>query len=346
MLPAVPVVAGVVASHDVPIYSRGIGTVIAYNTVVVRSQIQGQITQIAFTEGRAVQAGDLLAQIDPHPYQAQLDQTIATRDRDQAQLTNALGNLDRYNQLQSKGYATPQLTDTQKAQVAQLQSAIKSDEALIEQARVQLGYASLSPITGVTGVRQVDAATSSTERSERPGRVTQIEPISVIFSLSRLTCPKSAADGKGPLAVRLQPDDHKLDEGRLDLVDNEILQTTGTIRLKAEFQHGASAVAGRLINVRLLLRRHDGLTVPESAVQRGQQGAYACGIDPTMWWRPARSRSRRSPTARSSWIPVSANEQVVVDGQYKLRPGSLVTILHGKAAEEAASQSAQQANIP
>jgi multidrug efflux system membrane fusion protein len=154
---AVPVVAGTVRNGDVPIYLRGIGTVIAYNTDVVRSQIQGQITKITFTEGQTVKAGDTLAEIDPRPYQAQLDQMMATRDRDQAQLTNSLANLDRYNQLLAKGDATVQLLDTQKAQVLQLQSAIKSDEALIEAAKVQLEYTKLtSPIAGVTGVRQVD----------------------------------------------------------------------------------------------------------------------------------------------------------------------------------------------
>jgi multidrug efflux pump subunit AcrA (membrane-fusion protein) len=121
----VPVVAGVVGSQDVPIYLRGVGTVIAYNTVLVRSQIQGQITKIAFTEGQTVHAGDLLAQIDPRPYQAQVDQVTATRDRDQAQLANAQANLGRYTQLGEKGWATPQLVETQTAQVAQLQSAVK-----------------------------------------------------------------------------------------------------------------------------------------------------------------------------------------------------------------------------
>src|SRR5262245_5400375 len=155
--PSVPVVAGVVSSGDVPIYLRGVGTVIAYNTVLVRSQIQGQITKIAFAEGQSVHAGDLLAQIDPRPYQAQLDQVTATRDRDQAQLNNAQANLGRYTQLGEKGWATPQLVETQTAQVAQLQSAVKADDALIEAANVQLGYTRLtSPIDGVTGVRQVD----------------------------------------------------------------------------------------------------------------------------------------------------------------------------------------------
>src|ERR1700730_15307739 len=143
-LPPVPVVAGAVAQHDVPIYLTGVGTVIAFNTVVVHSQIQGQIVSINFTEGQTVHTGDLLAQIDPRPYQAQIDQVTATRDRDQAQLVNAQANLARYTQLGDKGWATPQLVETQKAQVAQLQSAIKADEALIEAAKVQLSYTRLT----------------------------------------------------------------------------------------------------------------------------------------------------------------------------------------------------------
>src|SRR5258706_1909385 len=155
--PPVPIVAGTVAQHDVPIYLTGVGTVIAYNTVVVRSQIQGQIISINFTEGQTVKTGDLLAQIDPSPYQAQIDQLTATRDRDQAQLANAQANLARYTTLGNQGWATPQLLDTQKAQVAQLQNAIKADEALIEAAKVQLGYTRLtSPIDGVVGIRQID----------------------------------------------------------------------------------------------------------------------------------------------------------------------------------------------
>ena len=237
---AVPVVAGVVTPHDVPIFLRGVGTVIAYNTLVVRSQIQGQITQIAFTEGQSVKAGDLLAQIDPRPYQAQLDQVIATRDRDQAQLANALGNLARYNDLLAKGWATPQLAETQKAQVAQLQNAIKADEALIEAARVQLEYTRLtSSIPGVTGVRQVDVG-NIIHPTDPNGLVvvTQLQPISVIFSLPEGNLPKIQQQmAAAPLTVMAysQDDQIKLDDGKLSLIDNEILQTTGTIRLKAEF---------------------------------------------------------------------------------------------------------------
>jgi multidrug efflux system membrane fusion protein len=352
--PAVPVVAGVVSSHDVPIYLRGVGTVIAYNTLVVRSQIQGQITKIAFTEGQSVKAGDLLAQIDPRPYQAQLDQVTATRDRDQAQLANARGNLDRYTQLSSKGWATPQLVETQKAQVAQLENAIKADEALIEAARVQLEYTRLtSSIPGVTGVRQVDVG-NIIHPTDPNGLVvvTQLQPISVIFSLPEATLPEiQQRMGTGALAVMAysQNDQIKLDEGKLSLVDNEILQTTGTIRLKAEFPNAAHLLwPGELINVWLLLdTRHDGLTVPAAAVQQGPQGAYVYVINPdnAVAVRPVKVAQVSGGQALID-SGLTANEQVVVDGQYKLEPGTHVTLLHGKAAEEAAAQSAQQTPIP
>jgi membrane fusion protein, multidrug efflux system len=353
-VPTVPVVAGTVNSHDVPIYLEGVGTVIAYNTVVVRSQIQGQITKIAFTEGQSVHAGDLLAQIDPRPYQAQIDQLTATRDRDQAQLTNAQANLGRYTRLGQQGWATPQLVETQQAQVRQLQSAIKADEALIEAAEVQLGYTGLtSPINGITGVRQVDIG-NIIHPTDPNGLVvvTQIEPISVIFTLPETDLPKIQQQmPNGPLAVLAysQDDTIKLDEGKLTLVDNEILQTTGTIRLKAEFPNTARRLwPGELINVWLLLNtRHDGLTVPASAVQQGQNGAFAYVIAPdgTVQLRPILVSQIRGGQALID-AGLSANEQVVVDGQYKLRPGTHVTVLHGQAAEEAAAQSAQQIPIP
>src|SRR5882757_3043683 len=204
--PAVPVVAGTVASQDVPIYLRGVGTVIAYNNVVVRSQITGQLTKIAFTQGQTVHKGDLLGEIDPRPYQAQIDQYTANRDRDQAQLVNAQANLDRYTPLASKGYATPQLVDTQKAQVAQLQNAVKADEALIEAAKVQLSFTRLtSPIDGVVGIRQIDIGNIvSPSNTNGLVVVTQLDPISLIFTLPETVLPQIQQQEqvtKSPLAV-------------------------------------------------------------------------------------------------------------------------------------------------
>jgi multidrug efflux system membrane fusion protein len=356
VLPPVPVVAGAVAQHDVPIYLTGVGTVIAFNTVVVHSQIQGQIVSINFTEGQTVHTGDLLAQIDPRPYQAQIDQVTATRDRDQAQLLNAQANLARYTQLGDKGWATPQLVETQKAQVAQLQSAIKADEALIEAAKVQLSYTRLtSPIDGVVGIRQIDIG-NVIHPTDPNGLVvaTQIEPISLIFTLPETDLPKiqqQQEKTKGPLTVLSYSQDNtiKLDEGVLGLVNNQILQTTGSIQLKANFPNKAHRLwPGELVNARLLLdTRHDGLTVPASVVQQGPKGAYAYVINPnnTVEIRPVTVAQTSEGQALID-SGLKANEQVVIDGQYKLQPGTNVTVLHGQAAEEAAAQSAQQAPIP
>jgi multidrug efflux system membrane fusion protein len=352
----VTVVAGAVAERDLPIYLTGVGTVIAYNTVVVRSQIQGQIVSINFAEGQAVRKGDLLAQIDPRPYQAQVNQYTATRDRDQAQLTNALTNLNRYTPLATRGFATQQLLDTQKAQVSQLQNAVKSDEALIDAANVQLSYARLtSPIDGVTGIRQVDIG-NIIHPTDPNGLVvvTQIEPISLIFTLPETELPKiqqQQEKANGPLTVLAysQDDKFKLDVGKLTLVDNEILQTTGSIRLKAEFPNKSLRLwPGELVNARLLLEtRHDGLTVPASVVQQGPQGAYAYVIAPdgAVAIQPI-SVAQISEGQALIDSGLKANQPVVVDGQYKLSPGSRVTVLHGRAAEEAAAQTAQQDPIP
>src|SRR6202158_4794104 len=190
--PVVPIVAGTVAQHDVPIYLTGVGTVIAYNTDVVRAQIQGQIISINFTEGQTVHAGDLLAQIDPRPYQALIDQYTGNLQRDQAQLINAQANLTRYTTLGNKGWATPQLIETQKAQVGQLQAAIKADQALIDAANVQLSFTRLtSPIDGVVGIRQIDVG-NIIHPTDANGLVVvpQIEPISLIFTLPETVLPQ------------------------------------------------------------------------------------------------------------------------------------------------------------
>jgi len=350
----VPVVASTVISRKVPVYLRGVGTVIAYNTVQIHSQITGVLTRIAFTEGQSVKAGDLLAEIDPSPYQAQLDQMIATRGRDQAQLVNALANLARYNQLLAKGWATQQLVATQEAQVSQLQYAVKADDALIAAAKVQLGYTRLtSPITGVTGVRLIDMG-NVIHPTDVTGVVivTQLQPISVLFTLPETNLPEVQQQmAKGTLTVLAysQDDRIKLDQGKLALVDNEIVQTTGTIRLKAEFPNPAHRLwPGELISVRLVLEtRLNGLTVPASVVQQGPQGAYAYVISPDNTVE-ARSIKVGQISEGQALIDagLKAGESVVVDGQYKLQPGSHVTILHGAAAAEAAAQSATQAGIP
>ena len=353
-VPTVPVVAGTVNSGDVPIYLQGVGTVIAYNTVIVRSQIQGQITKINFSEGQTVKTGDLLAVIDPRPYQAQLDQANANRSRDEAQLTNAQANLKRYTTLGNQGWATPQLVETQQAQVKQLQAAIKADEAAIEWAQTQLSYAQLtSPIDGVTGIRQVDIG-NIIHPTDPNGLVvvTQLEPISVIFTLPETNLPQvqqTLANGALKVVAYSQDNTMKLDEGSLDFIDNEIVQTTGSVRFRANFPNKDHKLwPGELVNAWLLLdTRNDGLTVSASAVQQGPQGPYVYVInaDSTVAVRPVKVAQVSGGQALID-SGLSAGEQVVIDGQYKLQPGIHVTILHGKAAQEAAAQAAQQMPIP
>ncbi len=354
--PPAPIVAGTVAQHDVPIYLTGVGTVIAYNTDVVRAQIQGQIMSIDFTEGQTVHAGDLLAQIDPRPYQALIDQYTGNLERDQAQLVNAQANLKRYTQLGDKGWATPQLVETQQAQVGELQAAIKADQALIDAAKVQLSYTRLtSPIDGVVGIRQIDVGNIiSPSNTNGLVVVTQLHPISLIFTLPETSLPQiqlQQQKTKTPLPVLAYSQDNtiKLDEGVLGLVNNEILQTTGSIQLKANFSNASNRLwPGELVNARLLLdTRHNGLTVPAAVVQQGTKGPYAYVVNPdsTVAIRPIKVAQISDGQALID-SGLQANEQVVVDGQYKLQPGTHVTILHGKAAEEAAAQDALQAPIP
>jgi membrane fusion protein, multidrug efflux system len=284
--PPVSIVAASVQSHDVPIYLRGVGTVIAYNNVLVRSQITGQLVKISFHQGQQVKKGDVLAVIDPSPYQAQLDQAIANRDRDEAHLENAKIDLNRYTDLAKQKSIAQQLADSQKAIVDQLVAVIKSDEAIIESARVNLSYTNLtSPIDGVTGIRQIDIG-NIIHPTDVNGLVdvTQIEPISLIFTLPEANfVPVQERMSQGPVTVFVDSQDGKqLDQGTLNLVDNQIIQTTGTIRLRAEFPNKKQLLwPGQLVNARLLLdTRHDGLTVRASVVLQGPQGPYAYVVNP------------------------------------------------------------------
>src|SRR5271155_3690010 len=351
--PAAPIVAGTVAQHDVPIYLSGVGTVIAYNTDVVRAQIQGQIISINFTEGQTVHAGDLLAQIDPRPYQALIDQYTGNLQRDQAQLKNAQANLTRYTTLGDQGWATPQLVETQQAQVGELQAAIKSDQALIDEAKVQLSYTRLtSPIDGVVGIRQIDVGNIISPSSTNGlVVVTQINPISLIFTLPETVLPQiqqQEEKAKAPLAViaYTQDDTTLLDQGVLGLVNNEILQTTGSIQLKANFSNKSRRLwPGQLVNARLLVdTRHNGLTVPAAVAQEGPNGPYAYVVKPDLTVEPRPIKVAQISNGQALIDSgLRANEQVVIDGQYKLQPGAHVTMLHGKAAQEEAAQEALQA---
>jgi len=353
-LPSVPVVAEAVKSGNVPIYLRGIGTVQAYNTDTIRTQVTGQITKIAFNEGQTVHAGDLLVQIDPRPYQAQVDQAIAARDRDQAQLANAQQVMQRSLPLLSKGFVPVETVETQKNQVAQFEATVKSDEAMIENAQVQLSYTQItSPINGVTGIRLIDVGNIA-QPSDPNGIVvvTQLQPISVLFTLPETDLPTiQQAMAKGPMTVLAYSEDNKteLDKGTLGVLDNQIVQTSGSVKLKANFPNLQNRLwPGELVNVRLLTEtRPNALTVPATAVQQGQQGSYVYVIKPdgTVELRVvkvAQTGVRRAIIDSG----LQANEQVVIGGQSRLQPGSPVKVLHGKAAQDLLNESAAQTSIP
>jgi multidrug efflux system membrane fusion protein len=352
--PATPVVAAVVEAHPVPIYLRGVGTVIAFSNVVLRSQITGPLIKVSFRQGQTVRKGDVLAEIDPRPYKAQLDQAVANQDRDQAQLLNAQANLNRYVPLQAKGFATGQLVDTQKAQVAQLEAAVKSDQAVIENAQVNLSYTQLTAsIDGVTGIRQIDEG-NIIHPTDANGLVdlTQIQPISLIFTLPQATFPEIQQElAKGPVKVLAYSQDEKikLDEGELLLIDNQINQTTGTIRLRATFPNAQRLLwPGELVNARLLLRTDPaGLTIASAAVQQGPKGPYVYVVMPDQSVQ-VRAVQLAQITEGQALINsgLKAGDTVVVDGQYRLQPGTRVTILQGQAAQEANMQSAVDQAIP
>src|SRR5215204_2274170 len=348
--PGVPVVAAAVKQGSVPIYLRGIGNVQAYNTVAVHSQISGPITQIAFTEGQAVHTGDLLAVIDPRPYQAQLDQALANQARDEAQLANAKQLYGRNLPLLQQGWVPVQTVETQKDQVAQFAAMVQSDAAQVETARVNLSYTRLtSPINGVAGIRLVDIG-NIVQPSDPNGVVvlTQLQPISVIFTLPQTQLPQiQQAMAKGPLTVLAYSQDNKieLDKGTLGVLDNQIIQTSGSARLKANFPNPANRLwPGELVNARLLINTlPDALTLPAPAVQQGPQGEYVYVVKPdgTVEQRSVTVAQLGNLTAVIS-SGVTAGDQVVKAGQARLQPGSRVTLLQGDAAKAALAQQTQQ----
>ena len=324
----VPVTVGVVKDQEFAISRVGLGTVQAYNTVTVKARVDGEVQKITFHEGQDLQAGDVMAQIDPRPYEAQLHQAEADKACDEALLSNAKLDLERYSKLVVKEFATRQSFDAQGALVAQYQAAVAHDQAVIDNARVQLGYTTIvSPLTGRAGIRLIDQG-NIVHASDSGGLVviTQMAPISVIFTLPQKYLPEiiDAMRG-GTLVVSAydQDDRIKLAEGRLELIDNQIDQGTGSIRLKAIFQNLDGRLwPGQFVSARLLLGVRHGPVVPDSALQSGPNGSYAFVVrqDSTVGTHPVRiAASRYGEALIESGLAVG--ETIVVDGHYKLRPG-------------------------
>jgi multidrug efflux system membrane fusion protein len=336
-LPAIPVTAATVQQHDVPIVLEGLGTVQALNTATMHTQVQGTLDTVDFVEGQQVKRGQRLAQIDPRVYQAQVDQAEATLGRDKALLTNAQADLNRYLPLLSRGFSTAQQVDTQKAQVAQLQNTVKSDEAALEGARTQLSFTSITaPFDGITGIRQIDPG-NIVHPTDVSGLVvvTQVQPITVIFTLPSVAIPQvehALATGQVSAEAYDATNTIKLDQGQLMLVDNQVDASTGTVRLKAKFQNAQKTLwPGAFVNVHLVISvRHDALTLPLPAVQQGPAGpfVYVIASDGTVSARPVSvGQSRDGQVMIDSGV--TANETVVLAGQYRLTEGATVEIVHG-----------------
>ncbi len=330
----VPVVAGTVEQKDVPIYLDGLGTVQAFNTVLVRSRVDGQVQRIAFEEGQDVKAGDLLAQIDPAPFQAQVDQNVAKKAADQAQLSVARINFARDADLLASKILSQQDYDVQKALVDQLAAAVQADQAAIDNARVQLGYTTItSPLDGRTGIRMVDQG-NIVHANDSNGIVviTQLRPISVVFTLPEQNLPQiqQHLGGGGTLSTFAvdRENRNRLAYGKLAVIDNQIDTATGTIRLKATFPNPELTLwPGQFVNVRLLLEtRKNGTVVPASVVQRGPDGTFAYIINnqSSAQVRPIRVAQVDQGQALID-SGLAPGERVVVDGHYKLQPGTKVT---------------------
>jgi membrane fusion protein, multidrug efflux system len=352
-VPGIPVVAVTATTGDVPVYLTGLGTVQAYNTVTVHVRVDGTLDKVLFVEGQDVKAGDLLGQIDPRPFQAQLDQVVAAKARDEALLADAKLDLQRYQKLAAQNSIAVQQRDTQVALVAQDAAIVKNDQAQIEYAAVQLAYTAIvSPIAGRTGVRMIDAG-NIVHATDTIGLVvvTQIEPISVLFTLPEDyvgEVNRQIAAGPLTVAASSRADDKVLGQGTLLLVNNQIDQTTGTIQLKATFPNQDHALwPGQFIDARLLVEtRHGAVTVPAAAVQRGPQGvfAYMVKADNTVEMRPIKVSAANAggPTALIE-SGIAAGEQVVVDGQLKLRPGVSVKLVQAAPPTAAPAMSAPSA---
>lgn len=328
--PAVPVTIAPVEKADFPVYLSGLGTVQGFNTVQVRTRVDGEITQIVFKEGQFVKEGDLLAQIDPRPFQATLDAAKAKKVQDEATLNNAKLDLARSTKLGE--FATRQTVDTQNANVAQLTAQIAGDQAAIDNAQTQLDYTSIrAPIAGVTGIRMVDVGNIVTAAAQTAiVSIAQVEPISVIFTAPEQQLPAIAAAMKrGPLKVIAYTTDGRkqLSEGVLALINNQVDSTSGTIRLKATFDNKDHALwPGLSVSTRLLIETvKDATVVPEDAVQHGPDGlfAFAVGEGNKAVVRPIKVRETGNGKSLID-SGLAPGEEVVTRGQYRVQAGSLL----------------------
>lgn len=337
----IPVAAATATPVDVPVYVNALGTVQASKTATITTRVDGQLQQLPFAEGSDVKAGDLLAQIDPAPYQAQLAQAEAKQAQDEALLENARLDVKRYTQLSPEDYASKQTLDAARAQVAQLTAQIKSDQAGIKAARTQLAYTTIvAPFNGRTGLRLVDEG-NIVRASDSTGIVviTELQPIYVLFTLPQDQLPDLvAAMAAHPVAATAIATDGKttLDEGTVTLIDNRIDPATGTVRLRASFENRSGRMwPGQFVNVRVLMDTlHDALTIPSTAVSQGPHGSFVYVVKPdgTADMRTVAVGHETSATTQIV-AGLQQGERVVTSGQYRLQTGAHVRILANTATQ-------------
>ncbi|RXG86231.1 efflux RND transporter periplasmic adaptor subunit [Bradyrhizobium vignae] len=336
---------------DVPIVVEGLGTATPLNTAVIRTQVQGTLESVDFVEGQEVQRGQVLARIDPRVYKAQVDQAKAALARDEAALKNSKANLARTQPLADRGFATQQQLDTENSQVAQGEGTIQLDRAALEAAEAQLSFTTITaPFDGVTGIRRIDPG-NVVQPSDANGLVvlTQLQPIGVIFTLPSTEIPnvqKAIASGEAAVDAYDASNRHKLDHGRLLLIDNQVDSSTGTVRLKASFPNTNRTLwPGAFINMHLAIAvRKNAITVPLTAVQQGPNGAfvYVVGAD-----HKVTARSVIAGPSRAGRVLIeqglAPDETVVTAGQYRLSEGTTVDIVpvsQGSRVQDATTASA------
>jgi len=346
----VPVVVAQASKRDVPVFLDGLGNAVPLVTVTVRPQVDGPLLSVLFQEGQQVKKGDLLARIDPRPFAIQLHQAQAALARDQAQAKNAKVNFARYTALHEQGLATQEQLDDQRATADQLAGTIKSDEAQIENAQLQLAYTEVrSPVDGVTGVRQVDQG-NVVHASDANGLVvvTQLDPMAIVFTLPQDNLPQINREIAGGLEIEAysRDGDRLLGRGKLSLVDNQVSLTTATVRLKGIVPNPDKALwPNEFVRARLLLATRKGaLSVPAPAVQRGPQGTFVYVVLPD---QTAALRPVQVETVQDQWAVLTkgvvAGDQVVVEGQNQLRPGAKVALRSSVGGQ--ASGASAPANI-
>lgn len=333
----IPVAVAKADRRDVPIYLTGLGSVEAFNTVVIKTRLDGQLVQVAFREGQMVRQGDLLAVIDPRPYEVALQQAEANLYKDQAALKDATLNQQRFQDLYKEGVIPKQQFDTQVSLVGQLEGAVRSDQAQIENQKLNLNYTRITaPVSGRVGLRQVDIG-NIVHASDPNGLLvlTQLQPIAATFTLPQDYLPSVAQHMRqGTLAVDAysRDDQTKLTSGKLLTIDNQIDPSTGTGKLKAVFENRDSSLwPNQFVNAHLLLEiRKNNIVVPAAAIQRGPQGAYVFAV------KPDKTVDMRTVTVGYTTTSIatidsglSPGEVVVTDGQDKLQPGTRIEIRGG-----------------